>query len=231
MKKYTKISTMKLDGGIEEKEYYYNNFLVKREVTSNDGILSMVEKYFKIGPFVIKYYNYEDGDKGFELFFYGFSKTDELDKYIFWFKNFKNYSIQWFKSNKLTRQLIWNDDKIHDLSIKYDKNMYPTKFISTSKRYGNLIEEIKGKFIPIYPHKLHFDGIKTNDEGKEYSISGLYNTVYNRLEVYCEEFDTLLLIDSVDFNRRGDPICLKTIETQSSGKTSTLFKSLEWEYL
>ena len=57
MKKYTKISTMKLDGGIEEKEYYYNNFLVKREVTSNDGILSMLERYFKIGPFVIKYYN------------------------------------------------------------------------------------------------------------------------------------------------------------------------------
>lgn len=232
MKKYTKISTMKLVGDIEEKEYYYNNFLVKREITSNDGIVSMIEKYFKIGPFVIKYYNNEDDSKGFELFFYGFKKTDEIDKYIFWFKNFKNYSIQWFKSNKLTRQLIWNDDKIHDLSIKYDKNMYPTKFISTSKRYGNLIEEIKGKFIPIYPHKLHFDGIKTNDEGKEYSISGLYNTVYNKLEAYSEEFDDFLRIDSVNFNQYGDPICLKTIETPSSEKASTLFTSLvEWEYL
>ena len=42
MKKYTKISTMKLVGDIEEKEYYYNNFLVKREITSNDGIVSMI---------------------------------------------------------------------------------------------------------------------------------------------------------------------------------------------
>ena len=109
--------------------------------------------------------------------------------------------------------------------------MYPTKFISTSKRYGYLIEEIKGKFTPIYSRTLRFDGIKTNDEGKEYSISGLYNTVHNRLEVYSEEFDTLFIIDSVDFNQHGDPICLKTIETVSSGKTSTLFKSLEWEYL
>ena len=109
--------------------------------------------------------------------------------------------------------------------------MYPTKFISTSKRYGYLIEEVKGKFTPVYPHRLRFDATKINDEGKEYLTSGLYNTVYNKLEAYSEEFDDFLRIDSVDFNQHSDPICLRTIENLSSGKTSTSFKSLEWEYL
>lgn len=229
MKKYTKISTMKLVGDIEEKEYYHNNFLVKREVTSNDDIISMSEKYFKIGPFIIKYYNHEDTDKGFELFFYGFKKADDIDKYIFWIKNFKNYSIQWFKGNKLTRQLIWNEDRIHELLIKYDKNMYPTKFISTSKRYGYLVEEVKGGFVSIYPYKLHFDAIKTDDEGKEYSISGLYNTVYNKLETYSEEFKDFTRIDSIEFNHYGDAVHLRTIETTTPQMTSDAV--ITWEYL